>query len=856
MPTAAAAAGDNSEVKQLQQLQLQLKQRRGRRPRRAASSRGSSSPGALLSNTLRDSDLSYVLCWLSGGAMTRKQQNTHGCGPAKEGLSRNEARRARLAALDGLQARYESNLTRIGYSFAGVRVFSQICLGPEGGGSDAASLSPLLSWRPALSSSSLSSSSLDSKNNGCSQASAAVRAAVQSALVVPFAINDIAVRKYLPAYQTPPPPMATTPPTTTSTSTANPAGSMLAWDVPPQHRLPLPPPPPGITRGGERVVAGPVVRSELLGGASGLAGLHVVVIAHDVVHPVNHPTSGMQQRMRQVFQSLDALGLVVHVICIDCPKAMQTARTRGSLDRTLQAGLKWLPGSADVLMGNPEQQMTELLRRDPALAAKTYAVLTFFTTPTMALSRLRTSHPKDFKRLMKGSKGLEDFSSLSGALHYAVAIAKTLAGPRQRPARLPLRRLLLTDDVHHERIQTVLAEQGAASDEQATARSLLAELEARYFAAHETVLTVSDVDSQLYEDFLPSRDLRGHRCGVPVLERRDPFQEQLRWQRQQVAAAAAAAAEEEEAERQRQQQQQHSGAARGKADKNGQRKRLPWQQRHERHRPATKRSSSSSGSSSSSTTSSTSTSTSSINNQLAAGQAPFKPNQPRQLVWLPFIPSERPTVTKALAPRSGLLFIGTPHAVAVQNMRWLLLEVLPRALQRMAPAGSSGADPEALNRARRGLQLVVGGSGWARYLTGLPHEVAGLVTRIEAPSDDQVRRLVDSRRVFVAPLHNGTGVATKIVNAMASSIAVVTTSAGLSGVAQDGQNNAEQQQPMVAVADDPEAFAGKIVQLIQCDSCWEQQVRTARGHVLRFLNSRNHANILRAALVGDLHCGE
>ena len=62
--------------------------------------------------------------------------------------------------------------------------------------------------------------------------------------------------------------------------------------------------------------------------------------------------------------------------------------------------------------------------------------------------------------------------------------------------------------------------------------------------------------------------------------------------------------------------------------------------------------------------------------------------------------------------------------------------------------------------------------------------------------------------VYVAPLRIGTGIKTKIIEAMACAKAIVTTSVGVQGLEFEDEKN-------IIVADDPVDFANNVIELLK-----------------------------------------
>jgi glycosyltransferase involved in cell wall biosynthesis len=98
-------------------------------------------------------------------------------------------------------------------------------------------------------------------------------------------------------------------------------------------------------------------------------------------------------------------------------------------------------------------------------------------------------------------------------------------------------------------------------------------------------------------------------------------------------------------------------------------------------------------------------------------------------------------------------------------------------------------------------------------------------------------RFMQSYRVMVAPLLTGSGIRIKILEGMALGRPVVTTSAGIEGIP---VNN----QPCVAVTDDPEEFCSHIVKLIEARSDQAGSSAEARQFINRHFDTFELSNRL------------
>lgn len=155
-------------------------------------------------------------------------------------------------------------------------------------------------------------------------------------------------------------------------------------------------------------------------------------------------------------------------------------------------------------------------------------------------------------------------------------------------------------------------------------------------------------------------------------------------------------------------------------------------------------------------------------------------------------------------------------------MSWFIREVLPRIAQL---AGNEAA------------HLIVVGKNWDTK--GIPESdhvtYAGYVT------DTQLSRFYNSRSVFVSPLLNGTGIATKIFNAVVKGIPVVTTPLGLNGFGL----TAETARGKIGVQSTADGFAQAVVDLMDNPENWIAQTIAAR----RYLQKNLHPTVQREIVV-------
>ncbi len=165
-----------------------------------------------------------------------------------------------------------------------------------------------------------------------------------------------------------------------------------------------------------------------------------------------------------------------------------------------------------------------------------------------------------------------------------------------------------------------------------------------------------------------------------------------------------------------------------------------------------------------------------------------------------------------------MLFLGSfrhlPNQAALQ---WFVREVLPRVLE-----------------VRPGARLVVVGSDPPPR-----HGLAGPLEAIELRGQvEDVREPLARYTVFVCPILSGSGVRVKLLEAFASGIPVVSTRLGAEGLAQvDGQ--------FCALADDPQSFAAKVLEILADPERARPMVERARREVVTNWDSQ----VLTARLV-------
>jgi polysaccharide biosynthesis protein PslH len=181
---------------------------------------------------------------------------------------------------------------------------------------------------------------------------------------------------------------------------------------------------------------------------------------------------------------------------------------------------------------------------------------------------------------------------------------------------------------------------------------------------------------------------------------------------------------------------------------------------------------------------------------------------------------ELPERADPLCEEPGLvLFVGNfTHPPNIDAALWLVHEIMPRL------------------RARRGrvrLQLV-GGSAPAevRALAGPDVDVVGEVPAI-AP-------YLERAAVVLAPVRTGGGMRMKVVHALASGKAVVTTPSGTEGLVPEGH------EPPLVVAEDAEAIASATARLLDDEQPRRQLAERARAFAVEHFSAEAYGRRLEA----------
>ncbi|KAH8049410.1 pyruvate dehydrogenase [Aureococcus anophagefferens] len=220
---------------------------------------------------------------------------------------------------------------------------------------------------------------------------------------------------------------------------------------------------------------------------------------------------------------------------------------------------------------------------------------------------------------------------------------------------------------------------------------------------------------------------------------------------------------------------------------------------------------------------------------------------PPRVSWAPFVQtdvgaSDEP-VAGALWNKTGLLYVGMPHPLAIPAVRWFVREVLPRLA---AVLEDEKGMPKDFVDSHATLHLAGGGLDahrWRQAYRDAPRAAQRRVKHVGALSDEELTaELLRYRRVFVAPLFNNTGIATKVVNAMSHGLPVVTTSGGCRGLGLDEDGD------VLLVADDALTFARAVADLLVDDALWRRVSENSVRHVADHLSKDSLTRVVRGVV--------
>jgi GT2 family glycosyltransferase/MoaA/NifB/PqqE/SkfB family radical SAM enzyme len=180
--------------------------------------------------------------------------------------------------------------------------------------------------------------------------------------------------------------------------------------------------------------------------------------------------------------------------------------------------------------------------------------------------------------------------------------------------------------------------------------------------------------------------------------------------------------------------------------------------------------------------------------------------------------SDKPGVD--FSQREGILFLGGyDHLPNVDAVFWFVKEIFPRVREQLPEVtftvAGSNPPPEILLLQNEGIRVT-------GYIPDL------------GP-------IFEKSRVFVAPLRFGAGVKGKIITSMMYGVPVVTT-----GTGNEGFDLADGQEALIA--DAPETFAAKVVELYSNKSLWDHLAQGAQTYVRRHFGAEKARQLIQTVL--------
>ena len=280
-----------------------------------------------------------------------------------------------------------------------------------------------------------------------------------------------------------------------------------------------------------------------------------------------------------------------------------------------------------------------------------------------------------------------------------------------------------------------------------------------------------------------------------------------------------------------------------------------------------------------------------VRHRLRIGGAASASGSRPLVMSLPFVAYPPPPRRVAeFSPRSGMLYCGVAHTSAAQSMRWFLSHVHPPLVSllrnRLAPRDAAlharvtivgwgwkdlarfgpgcSASTEVRGRGTRCVGAVLGEPAEAENTADnqLARPAAektpggGLIDLHHAVDDEVLAGLFGERRVFIAPCHACTGVATKVVTALRHGIPVVCTSEATRGItdsvpASEGGSNAaaRRARDVLSVHDEPDQFAAAVAALLTDEELWRKRslasLRYARSELSEGVLDTRMGTLLR-----------
>ena len=182
----------------------------------------------------------------------------------------------------------------------------------------------------------------------------------------------------------------------------------------------------------------------------------------------------------------------------------------------------------------------------------------------------------------------------------------------------------------------------------------------------------------------------------------------------------------------------------------------------------------------------------------------------------------------------GILYVGSNHPVARRSVEWFIEQVLPIISRGLQSRGVSCCNSCSL--------FTLVGQGWDKMHVGQDQSLVAVRDRVPQA---ELELMYSKAKVCVAPQHmeRPSGIATKVINAIARGLPVVTTS-----LVDVGLPPSSAGQHPVRVAQDASGFALHVLELLSNVSAWSAQQRAGSTFLDRQDIGHAQSSALRLAL--------
>ena len=173
--------------------------------------------------------------------------------------------------------------------------------------------------------------------------------------------------------------------------------------------------------------------------------------------------------------------------------------------------------------------------------------------------------------------------------------------------------------------------------------------------------------------------------------------------------------------------------------------------------------------------------------------------------------SFKETIDEDFSRREGLLFVGGfAHPPNADAVLWFAGEIWPQIRKKLA------------------IPFYIVGSKVTEEIKALETPDSGIVVK-GFVSDEELEQLYAECRLVVVPLRYGAGVKGKVVEAIYNGAPVVTTSIGAEGLTDI--------EGVLTIADEPDDFAGTVVNLYQDEEACRMLSRNTQSYIRRYFGT-------------------